>query len=71
MTNRQLTLDEARSDGLVQAQCYACGHNLWESCPRLQCAKCGTEPPPNPGGRFLQYEDGELVKIECTSERSE
>ena len=71
MTDRQLTLDEARSDGLVQAQCYACGHNLWESCPRLQCAKCGTEPPPNPGERFLQYEDGELVKIECTSERSE
>ena len=44
-------------------------HNLWESCPRLHCAKCGTEPPPNPGGRFLEYEDGALVKIECTSAR--
>ena len=49
--------------GYVQARCYACGHGLWVSDPRLQCAKCGTEPPPNPGERFLQYEDGELVKI--------
>ena len=71
MPDRQLTLDEARTDGRVQARCYACGHSLWVTEPRLQCANCGTEPPPNPGGRFLEYEDGELVKTECTTEQSE
>ena len=71
MTDRQLPLDEARSDGRVQARCYACGHGLWVSDPLLKCAKCGTEPPQNPGERFLEYEDGELVKIECTPAQSE
>ena len=64
MPDRQLTFDEIREDGLVEARCYACGHNGWVTEPRLQCEKCGTEPPPNNGERFLEYEDGELVKIE-------